>query len=48
MAGKGDKPRPVKKEKFDRNFDNILWSSKQGLEIRNFQIKKGKKVYRYP
>ena len=48
MAGKGDKPRPVKKEKFDKNFDDITWSTKQDLEIRNYTIKKSKKIYRYP
>jgi len=48
MAGKGDRPRPVKKKLFDNNFDNINWSTKQGLEIRNYKIKKGKRVYKYP
>ena len=24
MAGKGDKPRPVDKEKFDRNYERIF------------------------
>ena len=48
MAGKGDKPRPVKKKLFDSNFDNINWSTNQGLEIRNYKIKKGKRVYKYP
>lgn len=47
MAGKGSKPRPVIKKKFDINFDEINWTSKQGLEIRDFKSKKGKKVYKY-
>jgi len=47
-AGKGDKPRPVKKKVFDQNFDQVNWVSKQGLEIRNHIVKKGKKIYRYP
>lgn len=25
-AGKGDKPRPVDKKKYDQNFDKIDWS----------------------
>ena len=24
MAGKGDKPRPVNKDKFDKNYDRIF------------------------
>lgn len=49
MSGKGDKFRPVKKKKFDCNFDEIQGWSKQTLtEIRNFVIKKGKKIYKYP
>lgn len=47
MAGKGDKPRPVVKKKFDTNFDEINWATKQGLEIRNYKVKKGKKIYKY-
>jgi len=48
MAGKGDKPRPVKKKVFDTNFDNISWPTKEKIEIRNYIIKKGKKIYKYP
>lgn len=28
MNGKGDKPRPVDKQKFDTNHDEIRWKSK--------------------
>lgn len=27
--GKGSKPRPVDKEKFNQNFDEIDWSKKE-------------------
>jgi hypothetical protein len=27
QAGKGDKPRPVDKKKYDENFKNIDWSA---------------------
>ncbi len=44
QAGKGDKPRPVKKVVFDKNFEGIEWtkaSTKQGT------VKKGKTTYKY-
>ena len=47
MAGKGSRPRPVKKKEFDNNFDTITWSAKN-QEIRNYVSKKGKKIYKYP
>jgi hypothetical protein len=47
-AGKGDKYRSVKKKVFDNNFDEVSWSSKEGKEIRNYIIKKGKRIYKYP
>lgn len=47
MAGKGSKPRPVIKKKFDSNFDEIDWTAKQDQEVRNFKTKKGKKIYKY-
>ena len=31
-AGKGDKPRPVNKEKFDENFDAIFGPRKPWLQ----------------
>jgi hypothetical protein len=27
QAGKGDKPRPVDKKKYDQNFNHIDWSA---------------------
>ena len=49
MAGKGDKYRPVKKKKFDLNFDEIQgWSKQTNSEPRNYVSKKGKKIYKYP
>ena len=48
-AGKGDKYRSVKRKVFDNNYDQINWLSKeQNKEIRNYTVKKGKKIYRYP
>jgi len=47
MAGKGSKPRPVKKKTFDNNFDQINWSTVQNQQVRNFVSKKGKKIYKY-
>jgi hypothetical protein len=47
MAGKGSKPRPVKKKTFDNNFDQINWSTVNNQEVRNFVSKKGKKIYKY-
>lgn len=48
MAGKGSKPRPVKRKEFDKNFDQINWVTVQNQEIRNYISKKGKKIYKYP
>ena len=47
-AGKGDKFRPVKKKTFDSNFDVVNWVTRQGIEIRPYIVKKGKKIYKYP
>jgi hypothetical protein len=44
QAGKGDKPRPVDKNQFDKNFERIEWTAiakKEGV------TKKGKTTYRY-
>jgi hypothetical protein len=44
QAGKGDKPRPVVKKQFDKNYDEIVWTknnAKQGL------VKKNKTIYKY-
>jgi hypothetical protein len=45
QAGKGDKPRPVNKEHFDQNFDQIKWNSKQ--EENRGTTKKNKTTYKY-
>jgi len=47
MAGKGSKPRPVNRKKFDENFNSINWVPRDNQEVRNFKVKKGKKIYRY-
>lgn len=45
QAGKGDKPRPVKKEVYDANFDEIKGRGKiTGKLIKNV---KGKQIYKY-
>lgn len=43
-AGKGDKPRPVDKKTFDKNFDDIKWNKEP---IKNQKNKKGKTIYAY-
>lgn len=45
QAGKGDKPRPVNKKTFDKNFENIKWNSVQKNKTSSF--KKGKTTYNY-
>jgi hypothetical protein len=48
-AGKGSKPRNCFSNSFKTNYDNINWLNKEPRkEIRNFYIKKGKKIYKYP
>ena len=44
QAGKGDKPRPVKKQQFDQNFDKIVW---KGSQLKEHITKKGKTTYKY-
>jgi hypothetical protein len=45
QAGKGDKPRPVKKDVYDANFDQIQGRGKvAGKLIKN---SKGKQTYKY-
>jgi len=45
QAGKGSKPRPVNKEKYDENFDDIQW---KGIpEPKPTSVKKGKATYKY-
>ncbi len=45
QAGKGDKPRPIKKNVFDSNFNQIVW--KQNSIQPTMVVKKGKKTYKY-
>ena len=39
MAGKGDKPRPVNKTKYNNNFDQIKWSKKSNLPAKKIKNK---------
>lgn len=40
MAGKGDKPRPVNKSKYNQNYDLINWQkTKKKLKIQSKHIK---------
>lgn len=43
-AGKGDKPRPVKKSKYNENFDKIKWSKNPRKPTKTV---KGKLVFVY-
>lgn len=43
-AGKGDKPRPVKKSKYDENFEKIDWNKENKKEPKRI---KGKLRYSY-
>ena len=45
QAGKGDKPRPVDKVKYDENFDKIFKRKRELSKISVF--KKGKTTYKY-
>lgn len=45
QAGKGDKPRPVKKEVFDKNFDEIQGRGKTVGKL--VKSSKGKQTYKY-
>ncbi len=44
QAGKGDKPRPVKKKVYDINYEDIVW--KQNANP-NSVTKKGRTTYKY-
>lgn len=39
MAGKGDKPRPIDRSKFDNNWDSIVWKSKTKKEDKDGRSK---------
>jgi len=47
-AGKGSKPRSCFSKNFKQNYEEINWTHKKNIEIRNYKIKKGKKIYKYP
>lgn len=34
QAGKGDKPRPVDKKKYNENFDQIVWNHKKVVDTK--------------
>ena len=46
MNGKGDKPRPVNKNEYDKNYDAIQWQTnkKNTTEVKK---KKGKITHIY-
>jgi len=46
QAGKGSKPRPVVKSKYDEHFDAIKWKADQ-KQNQTSVIKKGKITYKY-
>jgi hypothetical protein len=43
-AGKGDKPRPVKKQKYNENYDKIVWKKQEKNPAKIFS---GKVRYSY-
>ena len=45
QAGKGDKPRPVKKEVYDHNYDQIEGRGK--IVGKLIKSSKGKQTYKY-
>ena len=45
QAGKGDKPRPVNKKEFNKNFDEICWNSVN--KAKEQKQSKNKTTYRY-
>ena len=45
QAGKGDKPRPVNKETYDKNFDEI--EGRGNLTGVPVKTSKGKTTYKY-
>ena len=46
-AGKGDKPRKVNREVFNKNFDEIKWNKKEKVIPVVVPSKKGKTIYAY-
>jgi hypothetical protein len=48
QAGKGDKPRPVNKVKYNSNYDEIDWNkSSLNSVVKEVKVIKNKKNYRY-
>lgn len=45
-AGKGDKPRPVDKKQFDKNFEHINWRVKESADSIK-KVKSGKVSFVY-
>ena len=45
-AGKGDKPRPVDKKQFDKNFEHINWQVKSNTG-KLTKTKSGKSIFVY-
>jgi hypothetical protein len=45
-AGKGDKPRPVNKKEYNKNFDNISWE-RNNSKVLEVKTKKGKQIIVY-
>lgn len=45
QAGKGDKPRPVKKEVYNKNFDEI--QGRGNMAGKPVKTSKGKTTYKY-
>lgn len=35
QAGKGDKPRPVKKSEYNKNYDAINWGKKKSPDTKD-------------
>jgi hypothetical protein len=46
-AGKGDKPRPVDKKVYDKNFDSIKWENFEKEECKKILKKGNKTKYSY-
>jgi hypothetical protein len=46
-AGKGDKPRPVDKKIYDKNFDNIKWDNGKNSKDCKIVKKNNKTKYSY-
>ena len=47
QAGKGSKPRPVDKKKFNENFDSIIKQNKPTIYVKEIVKKLNKTTYKY-